>query len=56
MSNDPSDIIEICWFSAQEIFIIIINVENSFASLLFCGNCDTFLQDFSWMERLKEQY
>ncbi len=29
MSHDPSEIILICWFAAQEIFIIIINVENS---------------------------
>jgi len=27
ISNDPSEIIQICWFNAQETFIII-NVEN----------------------------
>ncbi len=40
----PSEIIIICWFDAQETFIIIIiNVENSsyFASY-FSGNCDNF--------------
>ncbi len=29
VSNDPSEIIIICWFAAQETLIIIINVENS---------------------------
>ncbi len=28
VSHDPSEIILICWFSAQETFIIIINIEN----------------------------
>ncbi len=28
VSNDPSEIILICWFAAQERFIIIINVKN----------------------------
>ncbi len=32
MSHDPSEIILICWFAAQETFIIIINVENSCAA------------------------
>ncbi len=30
-SHDPSEIILICWFAAQETFLII-NVENSFAA------------------------
>ncbi len=29
MSHDSSEIILICWFAAQETFLIIINVENS---------------------------
>ncbi len=37
MSHDPSEIILICWFAAQEIFIII-SVENSCAALYFCEN------------------
>ncbi len=28
LSHDPSEIILICWFTAQEAFLIIINVEN----------------------------
>ncbi len=28
VSHGPSEIILICWFGAQETFIIIINVEN----------------------------
>ncbi len=33
VSHDPSEIILICWFAAQETFlIIIINIENSCAS------------------------
>jgi len=29
VSHDPWEIIQICWFAAQETFLIIINVENS---------------------------
>ncbi len=29
-------------FTAQETFLIIINVENSCAAQYFCGNWDTF--------------
>ncbi len=32
VSYDPSEIILICWFTAQETFLIIINVENSSVS------------------------
>ncbi len=42
VSHDSSEIIIICWFAAQETFLIIINVENSCAAQYFCGNCDTF--------------
>ncbi len=35
MSHDPSEIILICWFAAQEIFIIIINAKNSCAASYF---------------------
>ncbi len=39
--NDSSEIIQICsWFAAQDFFLIIINVENSFAAQYFCGNRD----------------
>jgi len=31
MSHDPSEIILICWFAAQETFIFSISVENSCA-------------------------
>ncbi len=31
VSHDPSEIISICWFTAQETTIIIINIENSAA-------------------------
>ncbi len=34
-SHDPSEIILICWFAAQETFLIIINVENSCAAEFF---------------------
>ncbi len=43
VSHDPSEIILIYWFAAQEAFIIIINVENSCAASYFCGNCNMFL-------------
>ncbi len=32
VSHDPSEIIIIYWFAAQETFLIIINVENSCAN------------------------
>jgi len=32
VSHDISEIIIICWFAAQETFIIITNVENSCAA------------------------
>ncbi len=38
VSQDPSEIILICWFAVQE--TIIIKVENSCAAQYFCGNCD----------------
>ncbi len=31
VSHDPSEIILICWFAAQEIFLIIQNVERKVA-------------------------
>ncbi len=41
MSHNPSEIILICCFAAQETFLNIINVKNSFAAEYFCGNNDT---------------
>jgi len=41
-SHDPSEIFLICWFAAHETFLIIINVENSFAASYFVietGTC-----------------
>ncbi len=39
---NPSEIILICWFAAQETFFITINVENSSCTASgFCGNCET---------------
>ncbi len=37
-SHDPSEIILIGWSGAQEIFLIIITVENSKAAKYFCEN------------------
>ncbi len=37
---DPSEIILICWFGAQEVFLIIMNVANIYAAYNFCGNRD----------------
>ncbi len=37
-----SEIILICWFAAQETFLIITNIENSCAASYFCGNRDMF--------------
>ncbi len=30
VSHDPSEIILICWFGAEETFLIIIDVENKY--------------------------
>ncbi len=47
-----SEIIIICWFAAQETFLININVENS-----FCGNGNIFHFRILWcVEILKEQH
>ncbi len=43
VSHDPSEIILICWFAAQETFLIVIGVENSCAASYFCEYRDTFL-------------
>ncbi len=43
-SRDPSEIILIYWFAAQETFLSIINVENSRPALYFCGNHYTFFR------------
>ncbi len=37
-----SEIIIICWFAAQETFLIIIDVENSCAAKYFCWSSDPF--------------
>ncbi len=36
VSHDPSEIILIFWFAAQETFLIVINVENCCAAQYFC--------------------
>ncbi len=41
VSHDPSEIILICWFNAQETFII--NVENDWSASYFCGKCDSLM-------------
>ncbi len=42
-SHNPSEIILICWFAAQETFLIIINVEKLF-SLIFLGETGFFVK------------
>ncbi len=44
--HDPSEIILIVYFGAQETFPIIINAENSFAAVHFCGKHDFFHESF----------
>ncbi len=36
VSHDPSEIILICWFAAQETFLIILNFEYCYAASYFC--------------------
>ncbi len=52
-----SEIILICWFAAQETFLIIINVENSCADEYFCGNWYIlFFRIHRWKESSKQQH
>ncbi len=52
-----SEIILICWFTAQETFLIIINIENSCAARYFCGNWYILLfRIHRWIESSKEQH
>ncbi len=41
--TQSSEIIIIYWFTAQETFLIMINVENSCAAFSFSGNSHRFL-------------
>ncbi len=45
--TQSSEIIIIYWFTAQETFLIIINVENRCAAFSFSGNGHRFL--FLWL-------
>ncbi len=46
VSRDPSEIILICWFAAQETFIFIINVEIVVLPNSFVETFDSFLGFF----------
>ncbi len=53
VSHDPSEIILICWFAAQQTFLIIVNVESS------CAYIYTFISLWKicflrWIESLKK--
>jgi len=48
VSHDPSEITLTGWFEAQETFVMIINVENSFLHFYF--------RILWWIERSKEQF
>ncbi len=50
VSHNPSEIILLCWFAAQETCLSIINVENSYAASYFCGSHDTFFKTIWWVE------
>ncbi len=52
-----SEIIIICWFAAQQTFLIIINVENSCAAQYFCGNWYIlFFKIHRWIETSEKQH
>ncbi len=44
VSHDPSEIILICWFDAQETFLITINAEKSCAASYVCETVIPFLK------------
>jgi len=50
MSHDPSEILKICLFSAQEIFLII-NVETVVLLNMFCGNLEILFSQESLINR-----
>jgi len=50
-----SEIILICWFSAQETFLIIINVENNCAAWYFLGNAENASSGIDEKENEHEQ-
>ncbi len=54
VSRDPSEIILICWFGAQETFLIIIKWWKQLCCLYFCGNCDHFFRILWWINNLFE--
>ncbi len=55
--TQSSEIIIIYWFTAQETFLIIINVENSCAAFSFSGTViDFYFRVIWWIESSKEQH
>ncbi len=52
VSQDPSEIIQICWFDAQETFIIIIII----VLLIFCVKTMIFGQDSLLKRKFREQH
>ncbi len=55
VSNDPSEIIVICWFAAQETFLNIINAKNSCAAYSFWA-LYIILRIIWWIESSKKQH
>ncbi len=52
VSHNPSEIILICWFAAQETFIII-NVENMCAVNVFV---EAYIVHDSWTEMMNRKF
>ncbi len=55
-SHDPSEIIVICWFGAQETFVIIMNVEKQLLLIFFVETMIYFFRIVWWSESSKEQH
>ncbi len=58
MSNNPSEIILICWSAAQETFLININVWKRLCSLIFfiMETVIFFFRILWWIERYRDQH
>ncbi len=55
VSHDPSEIIPIYWFGAQDAFLIIIDVKTVFAAKHFCGDWCKFRGRYDWKKVTKNK-
>jgi len=54
VSHDPSEITIICWFAAQETFLIIIIIEIVVLLIIFVETIMQFIRILWWIEGIKK--